>query len=125
MLCPHCKVPLTIADRQGIEIDFCPNCRGVWLDRGELDKILDRSATMMPAQGAHTGYAPPPPPPGYAQSSQPGGWRRHDDDDDDDDRRRHYGQPGYGQPGYGQHGYPQHGYRRKRESWLGDLFDFD
>ena len=117
MLCPHCKVPLTITDRQGIEIDFCPNCRGVWLDRGELDKILDRSATMMPAQGAQPGY--PPPAPGYAPQPQ-GGWRRHDDDDDDDDRRRYYGQPGYGQPGYG-----QHGYRRKRESWLGDLFDFD
>ena len=50
MLCPHCKVPLTIADRQGIEIDFCPNCRGVWLDRGELDKILERAAAMMPAR---------------------------------------------------------------------------
>ncbi|HZO31913.1 MAG TPA: zf-TFIIB domain-containing protein [Chloroflexota bacterium] len=117
MLCPHCKVPLTITDRQGIEIDFCPNCRGVWLDRGELDKILDRSATMMPAQGAQPGY--PPPAPGYAPQPQ-GGWRRHDDDDDDDDRRRYYGQPGYGQ-----HGYPPQGYRRKRESWLGDLFDFD
>lgn len=125
MLCPHCKVPLTIADRQGIEIDFCPNCRGVWLDRGELDKILERAAGMMPAQGAQTGYPPSapgyaPPAPGYAPQPH-GGWRRHDDDDDDDDDRRRY----YGQPGYGQHGYPQQGYRRKRESWLGDLFDFD
>ncbi len=118
MLCPQCKVTLTIADRQGIEIDFCPNCRGVWLDRGELDKILDRSVATMPASGAPAGYAPPPPT-GYAAPPH-GGWRRHDDDDDDDDRRRHYGQPGYGQPGY-----PQQGYRRKRESWLGDLFDFD
>ena len=130
MLCPHCKVPLTIADRQGIEIDFCPNCRGVWLDRGELDKILERSSSMMPAQGAPGVYQAPPQQPGYAPP-QAGyapphyGGRRYDDDDDDDDRRRHYGQPGYGQPGYRHPGVPQQGYRRKRESWLDDLFDFD
>ncbi|KKM79497.1 hypothetical protein LCGC14_1349390 [marine sediment metagenome] len=45
MLCPHCQVPLGMSDRQGIEIDFCPQCRGVWLDRGELDKIIKRTAT--------------------------------------------------------------------------------
>lgn len=43
MLCPVCEVPLSMSDRQGIEIDFCPSCRGVWLDRGELDKIIERS----------------------------------------------------------------------------------
>ena len=129
MLCPHCKVELKIADRQGIEIDYCPQCRGVWLDRGELDKILERSAGMMPAAGPQRGYAQQPPPsPQAAYQQQPpprGSYRRDDDDDDDwddDDRRRHYGQPGYGQPGYGQPGYPP---RRRRESWLSDLFDFD
>ena len=40
MLCPICKLPLTMSDRQGVEIDYCPQCRGVWLDRGELDKII-------------------------------------------------------------------------------------
>lgn len=45
MKCPVDNTTLTIADRQGIEIDFCPECRGVWLDRGELDKIIDRSDT--------------------------------------------------------------------------------
>lgn len=44
MQCPVCRVPLSMSDRQGIEIDFCPQCRGVWLDRGELDKIVERSA---------------------------------------------------------------------------------
>lgn len=43
MLCPKCNVPLTMSERQGIEIDYCPTCRGVWLDRGELDKIIERS----------------------------------------------------------------------------------
>lgn len=44
MNCPVCKdVALVLADRQGIEIDYCPTCRGVWLDRGELDKLIERS----------------------------------------------------------------------------------
>jgi uncharacterized protein len=68
MSCPVCVVPLSMSDRQGIEIDFCPQCRGVWLDRGELDKIIERSAAPTPA-------APPPqaapqapyPPQGYGQ----------------------------------------------------------
>jgi uncharacterized protein len=46
MRCPHCDEELKMADRQGIEIDYCPKCRGVWLDRGELDKIIERSAEL-------------------------------------------------------------------------------
>ncbi|MDW8267185.1 MAG: zf-TFIIB domain-containing protein [Gemmataceae bacterium] len=63
MNCPVCTTELKIADRQGIEIDFCPKCRGVWLDRGELDKIIERSSSQA-----------------YPED--------YDDDDDDD---RHYG----------------------------------
>ena len=44
MKCPKCHAELMISDRQGIEIDFCPQCRGVWLDRGELDKIIERAS---------------------------------------------------------------------------------
>ena len=43
MNCPTCKVPLVMSERQGIEIDYCSECRGIWLDRGELDKIIERS----------------------------------------------------------------------------------
>ncbi len=43
MKCPACNETLVMADRQGVEIDYCPKCRGVWLDRGELDKIIERS----------------------------------------------------------------------------------
>lgn len=43
MKCPKCNQPLVMSERQGVEIDYCPECRGVWLDRGELDKILERS----------------------------------------------------------------------------------
>ncbi|MDB4111886.1 zf-TFIIB domain-containing protein [Yoonia sp.] len=53
MKCPIDGATLVISDRSGVEIDYCPECRGVWLDRGELDKIIDRSV----------GEAPPPPPP--------------------------------------------------------------
>lgn len=46
MECPVCRnVDLALSDRQGIEIDYCPQCRGVWLDRGELDKLIERSST--------------------------------------------------------------------------------
>ncbi len=50
MKCPTCPdTTLVMADRQGIEIDYCPACRGIWLDRGELDRLLERAATTMPA----------------------------------------------------------------------------
>ncbi|MFN8775361.1 MAG: zf-TFIIB domain-containing protein [Flavobacteriales bacterium] len=47
MKCPNCQVSLIMTDRSGIEIDYCPECRGVWLDRGELDKIIERSVPAM------------------------------------------------------------------------------
>lgn len=71
MDCPVCKVNLVMTDRQGIEIDYCPKCRGVWLDRGELDKIIERSVNEVevpparpvqnfPNQGyQQTGYQQP------------------------------------------------------------------
>jgi uncharacterized protein len=47
MKCPNCNVSLVMTDRSGIEIDYCPDCRGVWLDRGELDKIIERSTPQV------------------------------------------------------------------------------
>jgi len=94
-----------MSERQGIEIDYCPLCRGVWLDRGELDKIIERAAPAAPpvSQAAPPRGTQPTPIPPYDTP------RYHRDDDDDDDRRR-----------YDQNGRP----RRKRESFLDDLFDF-
>lgn len=63
MSCPVCATGLVMSERQGIEIDYCPNCRGVWLDRGELDKIIERSAAPAASQ------QPAPP------QQQPGGWQ--------------------------------------------------
>jgi uncharacterized protein len=58
MNCPICNVQLVMSERQGIEIDYCPKCRGVWLDRGELDKIIERSAAESPQpQSRESGYA--------------------------------------------------------------------
>ena len=66
MQCPVDNETLVMADRNGVEIDYCPKCRGVWLDRGELDKIIDRAAASPAAQAAPQprapqGYAPQPP----------------------------------------------------------------
>ncbi|MCY7411325.1 MAG: zf-TFIIB domain-containing protein [Chitinophagales bacterium] len=47
MKCPCCNVELKMTDRQNVEIDYCPQCRGVWLDRGELDKIISRSSFVV------------------------------------------------------------------------------
>ncbi len=133
MKCPICAVDLVMTDRQGVEIDYCPKCRGVWLDRGEIDKIIERSAALeakaVPAQPAPQPAAPQPagfaapapnyaapsyaaPPPAYAPPPQPGWapqqphWKR---DDDDDDHHRKHGQP----------------YGKKRKGFLSDLLDFD
>ncbi|WP_137932621.1 TFIIB-type zinc ribbon-containing protein [Mesorhizobium comanense] len=77
LVCPSCRVALVMSERQGIEIDYCPQCRGVWLDRGELDKIIERSAKEAPP-------APQAPPPAYAQPHQGRGR--------DDDYSRSHGQ---------------------------------
>ena len=68
MLCPTCKTPLTMSERQGIEIDYCPTCRGVWLDRGELDKIIERSVGGQPTAAPQQS----PPPPQYQQQQDYG-----------------------------------------------------
>ena len=59
MKCPNDGAVLTMSERSGVEIDYCPECRGVWLDRGELDKILDRAAAETPAAPAPAAPQPP------------------------------------------------------------------
>jgi len=81
MKCPACDTVLHITERQGIEIDYCPQCRGVWLDRGELDKLTERSFAM-PSFSASRGN-------GYTAVREEGfAARRREDDDDDRPRRR-------------------------------------
>ena len=111
MKCPHCNVPLTMSERQGVEIDYCPQCRGVWLDRGELDKILERQAAFEQQQqdvrpqqppSPAAAYPPPPPPYGHPQQPPPYGGGRHYDDDDDRYKHGHY---------------------KRKKSWLAEIFD--
>ena len=61
MTCPVDGATLVMSERQGIEIDYCPTCRGVWLDRGELDKIIERNAASQAPQAAAPQPAAPPP----------------------------------------------------------------
>jgi hypothetical protein len=63
MKCPIDGSDLMMTERQGIEIDYCPKCRGIWLDRGELDKLIERAApaaqpVVAPQQPPHDYYAP-------------------------------------------------------------------
>jgi hypothetical protein len=88
MQCPVDGETLVMADRQGVEIDYCPKCRGVWLDRGELDKIIER------------------------EMGQRGGPPHEERRDDRRDDRRVY-ESRSDQPK-----------KRKRESFLSELFDF-
>ncbi|MCR8697403.1 zf-TFIIB domain-containing protein [Campylobacter sp. LMG 7929] len=85
MNCPVCaNTALLMSERNGVEIDYCPQCRGVWLDRGELDKIIERSTSQSAPQQSH--------------------------------------QQNYNQQANYHH---NNGYKyKKKESWLGELFDF-
>jgi uncharacterized protein len=80
MQCPACDTVLHITERQGIEIDYCPQCRGVWLDRGELDKLIERSLAV-PSFSASGGH-------GCTVARDEGFAARRRDDDDDDYRPR-------------------------------------
>jgi uncharacterized protein len=93
MLCPVCNVDLVMADRQGIEIDYCPKCRGLWLDRGELDKLIERNTQRETYNAAS----------------------RRDSDYDSDDL--HYpGREAYDRD-------PAYQPKKKKKSFLSDIFD--
>ena len=103
MKCPVCTTTdLLMSDRQGIEIDYCPQCRGVWLDRGELDKIIERSAVVPVQQPVETQQ------PRYREAES-SSHMKHGHDSHNGYKQQHGG--GH----YGQH---------KKKSLLSELFDF-
>ena len=105
MRCPVCQSSeLAMSSREGVEIDYCPQCRGVWLDRGELDKIIERVGVAFEA------------PSGRGERDR-GGRERYRDDDDDDRREVVHG---YGRDDHR----GQDPRRKKRKSFLDDMFDF-
>lgn len=111
--CPICSVSLVMTERQGVEIDYCPKCRGVWLDRGELDKIIERNMMEFGArQAAAPQSSAPPRSYGYEQERAP-------------ERYDHHSEPRHGKyerhDDHSDHRYGKQDYKRK--SWLQDLFD--
>ncbi|MBL0200375.1 MAG: zf-TFIIB domain-containing protein [Chitinophagaceae bacterium] len=97
MKCPNCEEILVMTERQGVEIDYCPKCRGVWLDKGELDKIIEKSTATDSNQ----------------QLKQQLDRNRHDDDDNDG---------GFFNKNRGYDNNAKH--NKRKGSFLGDLFDF-
>ncbi len=104
MKCPNCEELLVMTERQGVEIDYCPKCRGVWLDKGELDKIIEKSTASESNQQLN-------------QNDEKRSQRQNDDDDDDDEDggffNRNRGKNNNANP------------NRRKGGFLGNLFDFD
>ena len=98
MACPVDGATLVMSERSGIEIDYCPTCRGVWLDRGELDKIIERNAEASAPPPPQAAQAPPQP-----QQQQQAPWGQQ--------------QPYRGQDSYG------HKPPKRRKGFLEELFD--
>ncbi len=102
MKCPLDDVEMLMTSRSGIEIDYCPQCRGIWLDRGELDKLIEREEEALGNRRQPAASAQPP-------RIRETIYRHHDDDDDDDRRDYVY--------------YNKHGKPKKKRSMLGEMFD--
>lgn len=107
LTCPKCSGPMMTYERAGIDIDQCQNCRGIFLDRGELERLMESEQRYyeQAAPPPAAGYPPPAPQPGYPQPGYP--------------------QPGYGQPGYYGHESEHHGHhgQHRRRGFMHDLFE--
>ena len=104
MKCPECNETLVMTERQGVEIDYCPKCRGVWLDKGELDKIIEKSASAQSSQNL--------------KSNEEKRRKQYDNDDDDDDEEGGF----FNRSRRDNENNPNQ--RKKGGGFLGDLFDF-
>ncbi|MFN8375759.1 MAG: zf-TFIIB domain-containing protein [Anaerolineae bacterium] len=101
MKCPVCETTdLVMTERQGVEIDYCPKCRGVWLDRGELDKIIERSGALEQPRAAAPSQREYPQE--VRKPKEDTNFYRDDDYYNDDFYKR--------QP-------------HKKKNWLGEVFD--
>ena len=99
MACPVDGTTLTMSERAGIEIDYCPTCRGVWLDRGELDKIIERNSETTASAPTPPQQPAPPPQAPYPPQQQQSPW------------------------GHQQSGHYGHKPHKRRKNFLEELFD--
>ena len=103
MKCPHCNIPLLMTERKNVEIDYCSQCRGIWLDKGELDKIIEMTINERqagtPRQPTYAGQAPQ----GYVRGGYADHYKGH--------HKSHYPHKPY---------YAKH---RKKKSLMSELFD--
>jgi Zn-finger nucleic acid-binding protein len=107
MKCPVCDEQLREVERQGVQVDICPSCKGVWLDRGELDKILEVAASGDLRSDRASADASPRP-----------SERGHDDHDRD---REHRDDDDHRNGDHGSIGRREGGGKKRRGSWLGDI----
>ena len=113
MKCPIDHVELVMTERHGVEIDYCPKCRGVWLDRGELDKIIEKA--VPPLAQPEPEVAPP-----VREYREPFREDREHSPDRDDDTRRVWREP-YREESRGK----RYKKKKRRKSFLEEIFDFD
>ena len=110
MKCPVCKdVDLVMSERQGVEIDYCPSCRGVWLDRGELDKIIEKSANYQQSNN-------------YQQQNNHSAYTNHENNRNSYNKynnQQHYNNP------YENRNQYHTPHKKKKEGFLSEIFDFD
>lgn len=102
MKCPNCDQTLVMTERKGVEIDYCPKCRGVWLDKGELDKIIEKSTASEAGQNL--------------KQNDEKRKQQQDDDDDDDDNGGLFNRNRRNDNNENQN--------QRRGGFLGNLFDF-
>lgn len=136
MTCPKCRGEMRQYERSGVVIDQCGECRGIFLDRGELEKLFEAEANWNKQQAAPpappgvpaapaapgAGYVPPPPPPAAPAHHQPGYAPGHVPPPPPPPPPAHGYPvaPVYGQPHYGYHGHYRY---KRRKSFLNELFD--
>lgn len=104
MKCPNCNETLLITERHKVEIDYCPSCRGVWLDRGELDKLLQFAEANTAGSPTYQDHSNNRDNDNHYASDKSG--NRYEDRRDDYDKH-------------------QYGHKKKKKSFLSDMFDFD
>lgn len=118
MKCPVCiTAELKMTDRQGVEMDYCPDCRGIWLDRGELDKIIERSYSQSPQTQQAAPQQTTQQPPQYQHGGESNPFQKKHHDEHTPFYNKHHDKH------YNEHGGGSHHGQHQKKSWLSEIFD--